>query len=46
MTALRDELALAIVGGAAVYLGALALFERFVFPEDARVVIDVLRRRA
>ena len=43
MTALRDELALAIVGGAVVYLGALALFEHFVFPEDARVVLDVVR---
>lgn len=46
MTALRDELALAIVGGATVYLVALALFEHFVFPEDAHIVLDVLRRRA
>jgi O-antigen/teichoic acid export membrane protein len=46
MAALRDELALAIVSGAVVYLGALALFEHFVFPEDARVVLDVVRRRA
>jgi O-antigen/teichoic acid export membrane protein len=46
MTALRDELEFAVAGGTAVYLVALALFERFVFPEDAHAVLDLLRRRA
>ena len=46
MAALRDELALAIATGTAVYLVALGLFERFLFPEDARAVLNLLPRRA
>lgn len=46
MAALRDELAVAVAVGAAVYLVALVLFERFLFPEDARAVLDLLPRRA
>lgn len=46
MAALRDELAVAVAAGTAVYLVALVLFERFLFPEDARAVLDLLPRRA
>jgi O-antigen/teichoic acid export membrane protein len=46
MTALRDELALAVSSGTAVYLVALMLFERFLFPEDAHAVLDLIRQRA
>jgi O-antigen/teichoic acid export membrane protein len=46
MGALRDELALAVAGGTAVYLVSLVLFERLLFPEDARAALDLLRRRA
>ena len=46
MAALRDELAPAAAGGAVVYLVALVLFERFLFPEDAHAMLDLLRRRA
>lgn len=46
MAALRDELGLAVPAGTAVYLVALLLFERSVFPEDARAVLGLLPRRA
>jgi hypothetical protein len=46
MAALQNELALAVAGGAVVYLVALVLFERFLFPEDAHAMLDLLRRRA
>jgi O-antigen/teichoic acid export membrane protein len=46
MAALRDELALAVPAGTAVYLVALVLFERFLFPEDARAVLKLLPGRA
>ena len=46
MAVLRDELALAVSAGTVVYLVALVLFERFLFPEDARAVLDLLPRRA
>ena len=46
MGALRDELALAVACGTAVYLVALVLVERLLFPEDARAALDLLRRRA
>jgi O-antigen/teichoic acid export membrane protein len=46
MAALRAELALAVAGGAVVYLVALVVFERFLFPEDAHAMLRLLRRRA
>jgi len=46
MAALRDELALAVPAGTAVYVVALVLFERLLFPEDARAVLNLLPRRA
>jgi O-antigen/teichoic acid export membrane protein len=46
MLVLRDEFAVAIVAGAAVYVASLTLFERSVFPEDARIFWRLLRRRA
>ena len=46
MAALRDEFAIAVGAGTAVYLVALVLFERFLFPSDARAVLDLLSRRA
>jgi len=46
MTALRNELVLAVTAGAAVYAVALVLFERFLFPEDARAILSLLPRRA
>lgn len=46
MAALRAELALAVPAGTAIYLVTLVLFERFLFPDDARAVLDLLRRRA
>ena len=42
--ALRDELAAAIVVGAATYAAVLLAFERLVFPDDAAAVFAVLRR--
>jgi O-antigen/teichoic acid export membrane protein len=45
MAALRDDLALAVPAGTAVYLVALVLFERLLYPEDAREVLDLLPRR-
>jgi O-antigen/teichoic acid export membrane protein len=46
MALLRDDLAVAVVAGTAVYLLALALFERLLHPEDAKAVLDLLPRRA
>ncbi|MEK6274214.1 MAG: flippase [Actinomycetota bacterium] len=46
MALLRDELAVAVAAGTAVYVVALALFERLLFPDDARAVLDLLPRRA
>ena len=44
MALLRDELAVAILAGTAVYLVALVLFERMLFPDDARAVLAMLSR--
>jgi hypothetical protein len=44
MALLRDELAVAILAGTAVYLVALVLFECMLFPDDARVVFAMLSR--
>jgi O-antigen/teichoic acid export membrane protein len=45
MLLLRDNLAEALVAGAVLYLGVLVLFERRLFPEDARAVLDLLPGR-
>ena len=45
MAALRDELAVAVLAGTAVYLVALVLFERLLFPEDADAVLKMLSRK-
>jgi hypothetical protein len=44
MALLRGELAVAILAGTAVYLVALVLFERMLFPDDARAVLAMLSR--
>jgi len=46
MVALQDELAVAVAAGTAVYVVTLALFERLLFPDDARAVLNLLPRRA
>jgi O-antigen/teichoic acid export membrane protein len=45
MVLLREHLAPAIVSAAIVYIAVLVLFERRLFPEDARAVLDLLPRR-
>jgi O-antigen/teichoic acid export membrane protein len=45
MVALRDNLAAAVAVGAVAYLGVLFVFERRLFPEDARAVLDLLPGR-
>ena len=45
MAALRDDLAVAVLAGTAVYLVALVLFERLLFPEDADAVLKMLSRK-
>jgi O-antigen/teichoic acid export membrane protein len=45
MLALRDSLAAAVAVGAVAYLGVLFVFERRLFPEDARAVLDLLPGR-
>jgi O-antigen/teichoic acid export membrane protein len=40
-----DELSIAVIGGAVVYLAALVLVERVLFPDDARAVLDLLPGR-
>jgi hypothetical protein len=42
MVVFRDELAIAVVAGAALYVAVIFLFERFLFPDDARAVLDLL----
>jgi O-antigen/teichoic acid export membrane protein len=46
MLLVRDNLALGVIAGAAVYLIVLFLFERRAFPDDAQAVFDLLPRRA
>jgi O-antigen/teichoic acid export membrane protein len=46
MLLLRDMLAVAAAAGAVVYFTALVAWERRRFPEDARLVSDLLLRRA
>jgi O-antigen/teichoic acid export membrane protein len=46
MFLLRDDLAPAVAAGALVYLAVLFLFERRIFPDDARAVLDLLPGRA
>jgi O-antigen/teichoic acid export membrane protein len=46
MFLLRENLALAVIAGGAVYLAVLFLFERRLFPDDAQAVFDLLPRRA
>jgi O-antigen/teichoic acid export membrane protein len=46
MAAFRDDLGLALVVGAALYLPVLVVFERLVFPADARALRDFVLRRA
>ncbi len=46
MLLLRDSLAAAVVAGGAVYLAVLVLFERLLFPDDARAVFDLFPRLA
>jgi O-antigen/teichoic acid export membrane protein len=45
MAVLREDFAAAVAAGTVVYLVALVLFERFLFPEDARAVLNLLSRR-
>jgi O-antigen/teichoic acid export membrane protein len=45
MLAPRDSLAAAVAVGAVVYLVVLFVFERRLFPEDARAVLDLLPGR-
>ncbi len=45
MVVLRDSLAVAVAVGAVVYLAVLFVFERWLFPEDARAVLDLLPGR-
>jgi len=42
---LRDDLLPAVAAGGAVYVLALALFERTAYPDDAKAIRDFLRRR-
>jgi O-antigen/teichoic acid export membrane protein len=42
MVVFRDELAIAVMAGAALYVAVIFLFERFLFPDDARAVLDLL----
>jgi O-antigen/teichoic acid export membrane protein len=46
MVALRADFAAAVLAGALVYLAVLFAFERMLFPDDARAVLDLLPRRA
>lgn len=46
MVPFREELATAVVVGAATYLAALAVVERLAFPDDARAVWRAVRARA
>lgn len=46
MFLLRDSLPASVVAGAIVYLVVLFLFERLLFPDDAKAVFDLLPRRA
>lgn len=45
MAALRDQLLVAVVGGAVAYLGTLVAFERRRHPDDLASVIDLVRGR-
>ncbi len=45
MAALRHDLAVAVLAGTAVYLVALVLFERLLFPEDADALLKMLSRK-
>ena len=45
MVVLRDDLLPAVAAGGAVYVLALALFERTAHPDDAKAIRDFLRRR-
>lgn len=45
MVLLAGNFAAAVTVGALVYLGVLVVFERRVFPEDARTITDLLSRR-
>ena len=44
MFLLRDSLGAAIVAGVVVYGAVLFVFERLVFPDDARAVAELLPR--
>lgn len=46
MAAFRNDLGPALAAGALVYVPALVLFERFVFPADARALWNFVRRTA
>ena len=45
MAVLASDLAIAIAAGALAYLGSLFVFERLVYPEDARAIQDLLPGR-
>jgi O-antigen/teichoic acid export membrane protein len=45
MVALRDDLLFAIAAGGALYVVALTVFERVMYPDDAQAIRDFLRRR-
>jgi len=45
MLVLRDTFPAAVVAGAVVYLGVLYSVERLLYPDDARTVLDLLKRR-
>ena len=45
MLLLRDSLPAAVISAAVVYIGVLVLFERRLFPDDARAVLDFLPGR-
>jgi O-antigen/teichoic acid export membrane protein len=46
MVLLRESFPAAIASAGVVYVGVLVLFERRLFPDDARAVLDLLPRRA
>jgi O-antigen/teichoic acid export membrane protein len=44
LASLAGTFAIALSAGAIVYFGSLIVFERFAYPSDARVLVQVLRR--